>query len=143
VQVFSLTRPTVSEGLGIARACVVAAETKTKIHLRSLSAQSSVAIVSRFRDIVQLSSEVMSHHLLFTDEQAHRLGPYGIIVPPIRCANERAALRQAILDSSIDMVVSDHSPALREAKELGWADIWRTPPGMPGLQTLLPSMLTL
>jgi dihydroorotase len=41
------------------------------------------------------------------------------------------------------MVVSDHSPVLREDKELGWANIWRTPPGMPGLQTLLPSMLTL
>jgi dihydroorotase len=143
VQVFSLTRPTVSEGLGIARACVVAAETKTRIHLRSMSAQSSIAILSRFKDMAQLSSEVMSHHLLFTDEEARRLGPYGIIVPPIRDATERASLRQAIRDAKIDMVVSDHSPALREDKELGWADIWRTPPGMPGLQTLLPSMLTL
>ena len=41
------------------------------------------------------------------------------------------------------MVVSDHSPVLREDKEVGWTDIWRTPPGMPGLQTLLPSMLAL
>jgi dihydroorotase len=143
VQVFSLTRPTVSEGLGLARACVIAAETKTKIHLRSLSAKSSISIVNRFRDDCALSSEVMSHHLIFTDEDAYRFGPYGVIVPPIRSAAERAALREAIRDSAIDMVVSDHSPALREDKELGWADIWRTPPGMPGLQTLLPSMLAL
>jgi dihydroorotase len=143
VQVFSLTRPAVSEGLGLARACVIAAETRTKIHLRSLSAKSSISIVNRFRDDVALSSEVMSHHLIFTHEEACRFGPYGIIVPPIRSAAERAALREAIRDSAIDMVVSDHSPVLREDKELGWANIWRTPPGMPGLQTLLSSMLTL
>lgn len=143
VQIFSLTRPTVSEGLGVARACVVAAETGTKIHLRAMSSRSSMAIVNRFRDRVELSTEVMSHHLLFVDEEAYRLGPYGVIVPPIRSEEERDSLRCALRDAEIDMVVSDHSPALREDKELGWADIWRTPPGMPGLQTLLASMLTL
>jgi dihydroorotase len=143
VQVFSSTRPTLSEGLGIARACVVAAETGTKIHLRALSSSHSVGIVNRFRDVVALSSEVMSHHLLFVAEQAHRLGPYGVIVPPIRTRDERDSLRRALRDGDIDMVVSDHSPVLREDKEPGWADIWKTPPGMPGLQTLLASMLAL
>jgi dihydroorotase len=143
VQVFSLTRPTLSEGLGIARACVVAAETGAKIHLRALSSQNSVGIVNRFRDAVTLSSEVMSHHLLFAAEEAHRLGPYGIIVPPIRTSEERDSLRRALRDGEIDMVVSDHSPVLREDKEPGWADIWKTPPGMPGLQTLFASMLAL
>jgi dihydroorotase-like cyclic amidohydrolase len=52
-------------------------------------------------------------------------------------------LRCALRDGEIDMVVSDHSPVLREDKELGWADIWKTPPGMPGLQTLFASMLAL
>jgi dihydroorotase len=143
VQVFSLTRPTLSEGLGIARACVVAAETGTKIHLRGISSHHGVGIVNRFRDVVALSSEVMSHHLLFVAEEAHRLGPYGIIVPPIRASDERDSLRRALRDGEIDMVVSDHSPVLREDKELGWADIWKTPPGMPGLQTLFASMLAL
>jgi dihydroorotase len=143
VQVFSLTRPTLSEGLGIARACVVAAETETKIHLRALSSRNSIGIVNRFRDVVALSTEVMSHHLLFADEDAYRLGPYGVIVPPIRAKDERDGLRRALRDAEIDMVVSDHSPVPREDKELGWADIWQTPPGMPGLQTLCASMLAL
>jgi dihydroorotase len=143
VQVFSLTRPTMSEGLGIARACVVAAETQTKVHLRSLSSCSSIGIVNRFRDVVALSSEVMSHHVLFVAEEARHLGPYGIIVPPIRRREDRDGLRRAVRDGDIDMVVSDHSPVLREDKELGWADIWKTPPGMPGLQTLFASMMAL
>jgi dihydroorotase len=143
VQRFAATRPTLSEGLGIARACTVASETGTRIHLRSLSCQKSIDLVRCFRDCVALSSEVMSHHLLFSEEQAAGFGPYGIIVPPIRAASERANLRMALRAGDIDMVVSDHSPVLREDKEIGWADIWRTPPGMPGLQTLYPSMLVL
>ena len=42
VAAFAATRPTLSEGLGIARACIVARETGTRIHLRALSCQSSV-----------------------------------------------------------------------------------------------------
>jgi dihydroorotase len=143
VQDFALTRPTLSEGLGIVRACTVAAETGTRIHIRSLSSKSSVGLVERFRDAVRLSSEVMSHHLLFRDDDSDRLGPYGIIVPPIRTLGERDNLREALRTARIEMVVSDHSPVLRDAKELGWADIWKTPPGMPGLQTLCASMMVL
>jgi len=143
VAAFAATRPTLSEGLGIARACTVARESGTRIHLRALSSQASIDLVRRFRDCVPLSSEVMSHHLLFTEEEAAGFGPYGIIVPPIRARSERDSLRAALRAAEIDMVVSDHSPVLREDKEAGWADIWRTPPGMPGLQTLCASMLAL
>jgi dihydroorotase len=140
---FAVTRPTLSEGLGITRACTVACETGTRVHLRSLSSQKSIDLVRRFRDAVALSTEVMSHHLLFADDEAVQMGPYGIIIPPIRTSNERDSLRAAVRSGEIDMVVSDHSPVLREDKELGWSDVWRTPPGMPGLQTLCMSMLAL
>jgi dihydroorotase len=143
VAAFAATRPTLSEGLGIARACTVAREIGTRIHLRALSSQTSIDLVRRFRDCVPLSSEVMSHHLLFTEEEAAGFGPYGIIVPPIRAKSERDSLRAALRAAEIDMVVSDHSPVLREDKESGWTDIWRTSPGMPGLQTLCASMLAL
>jgi dihydroorotase len=143
VQTFAMTRPTLSEGLGITRACTVACETGTRIHVRSLSSQKSIDLVRRFRDAVRLTTEVMSHHLLFSEGEAIELGPYGVIVPPIRATNERDGLRSALRSGEIDMVVSDHSPALREDKDLGWSDVWRTPPGMPGLQTLCMSMLAL
>ncbi len=143
VQSFSLTRPTLSEGLGITRACTVACETGTRTHLRSLSSQKSIDLMRAFRNSAKLSSEVMSHHLLFSQDEAERLGPYGVIVPPIRSEAECKSLRNAIRTGEIDMVVSDHSPVLREDKEIGWSDVWRTPPGMPGLQTLCASMLAL
>jgi dihydroorotase-like cyclic amidohydrolase len=129
--------------LGISRACTVAAETRTQIHLRALSARASLDIVRRFADLSLLSSEVMSHHLLFDAEDAGRMGAYGVITPPLRDSADRAALRAAVRDGAIDIVVSDHSPCLRADKERGQLDIWKAPPGMPGLQTLCASMLAL
>jgi len=137
------TRSVLSEALGIARACTTAAETETEVHLRALSSRGSLDIVRRFRDRGNVSAEVMSHHLVFCERQARRMGPFGIIVPPIRGAEDRAALREAVLGDLLDMVVSDHSPVLRVDKERGEDDIFVTPPGMPGLQTLFYSMMVL
>lgn len=143
VETQAATRSVLSEALGISRACTVAAETGTQIHLRALSARGSLDIVRRFRDRGNVTAEVMSHHLVFCERQARRMGPYGIIVPPIRTEDDRAALRDAVLDDLVDMVVSDHSPCLREEKERGDDDIFQSPPGMPGLQTLFASMMVL
>jgi dihydroorotase-like cyclic amidohydrolase len=143
VETRAATRTVLSEMLGISRACTVAAETRTQIHLRAVSARASLDIVRRFKDLSLLSSEVMSHHLLFDAEDAKRMGAYGVITPPLRDGADRAALRAAVRNRDIDMVVSDHSPCLRADKERGQLDIWKAPPGMPGLQTLSASMLAL
>jgi dihydroorotase len=143
VQAFVATRPALSESLGITRACTVALETGTPLHFRALSSRRSVEHVARFQGKSSITTEVMSHHLLFSEEEAFSMGPYGVIVPPIRSRAERDALREAVRAGSIDMVVSDHSPVLIEDKDKGWEDVWKTAPGMPGLQTLLLSMLAL
>jgi dihydroorotase len=143
VETRAATRTVLSEMLGISRACTVAAETRTQVHLRAISARASLDIVRRFKDMSLLSSEVMSHHLLLDAEDAKRMGAYGVITPPLRDRTDRAALRAAVRNGDIDMVVSDHSPCLRADKERGQLDIWKAPPGMPGLQTLCASMLAL
>jgi dihydroorotase len=143
VDTFAATRPPLSELLGISRALTAAHFTGTQVHMRALSTRSSVQIVAKFKELVRVSSEVMSHHLLFTDEDARRFGPYGVIVPPLRPEKERRYLREAVRSGDIDMVVSDHSPCLREDKERAHENIWIAPPGMPGYQTLCASMLAL
>jgi dihydroorotase len=143
VETFAATRPPLSELLGISRALTAAHHSGTQVHMRALSTRSSVEIVTRFKELVRVTSEVMSHHLLFTDEDAKRFGPYGVIVPPLRPEKERAYLRGAVRSGEIDMVVSDHSPCLREDKERAHDNIWIAPPGMPGYQTLCASMLAL
>src|SRR5262249_3797546 len=90
-----------------------------------------------------LSSEVMSHHLLFNADDALGMGTYGVITPPLRPVDDQAALLEALRNDEIDAVVSDHSPALHSEKEKGRRNIWDSPPGMTGLQTLCHSMMAL
>jgi dihydropyrimidinase len=45
-------------------------------------------------------------------------------------------------EKTIDIVATDHAPGLREEKDAGWEDIWKAPSGVPGVETLLPIMLS-
>jgi dihydroorotase len=143
VRTIAATRPILSEALGISRACTAAAELGTRLHIRAVSTRSALALLRQFRGTVSLSSEVMSHHLLFNADDALRMGSYGVITPPLRGHTDQAALLEAVRNGELDMVVSDHSPALRAEKERGQRNIWDSPPGMTGLQTLCLSMMAL
>ncbi|MCW2550139.1 MAG: dihydroorotase, partial [Mycobacterium sp.] len=54
--------------------------------------------------------------------------------PPLRTAEDVAALRDALVDGTIDAVATDHAPHALEDKETEWA---AARPGMLGLQTAL------
>lgn len=137
------TRPPISEALGVARACVVAAETGARTHFRQISCGDSVAVLGRFAEIEGISSEVTPHNLLLTDADAERLGPFGAVMPPLRSDAETRILRAALRAGSIDIVATDHAPHTREEKARGLADIWLAPTGLPGLQTFSTVMLEL
>lgn len=86
---------------------------------------------------LNVSAEVTPHHLLLTTDDAARLGPYGDMRPTLKSPADTAALWSGLADGTIDCVATDHAPHLREEKESG-----TPPPGVPGLQTLLPLLLT-
>jgi len=82
-----------------------------------------------------ITCEVTPHHLYLTDADARRLGPLGYMVPTLGTTVDRDAL-WANLDV-IDCVASDHAPHTLEEKR-GESP----PPGVPGLETTLPLLLT-
>jgi len=59
--------------------------------------------------------------------------------PPVRDARHRDALRAALADGTIACIGSDHAPHAREEKALPYP---RSPSGIPGVQTILPLLLT-
>ena len=82
-----------------------------------------------------VTCEVTPHHLWLTADDAGRLGPLGYMKPTLGTTADRDAL-WANLDV-VDCVASDHAPHTLEEKS--GAD---PPPGVPGLETTLPLMLT-
>jgi carbamoyl-phosphate synthase/aspartate carbamoyltransferase/dihydroorotase len=82
-----------------------------------------------------VTCEVTPHHLFLTEADAERLGPYGSMKPPLATEADRAAL-WANLDV-VDCIATDHAPHAPAEKEGE-----NPPPGVPGLETMLPLLLT-
>ena len=82
-------------------------------------------------------------HYLTHDIDWPGFGPYGgdlgKINPPVRTAADREALWRGLADGRIDTVATDHVHRDASGKAGG---IWAASPGCPGLETLLPVMLT-
>lgn len=70
-----------------------------------------------------------------------RVGPYAKINPPLRKQEDVEALWGGIEDGMLMVVTTDHSPFTVEEKERARTDIWRTPPGAPGVEELVLGMM--
>lgn len=90
---------------------------------------------------MHVTTEVCPHHLFFTRDSYSELGPQIITTPPLRTKNDTHALWNGLYDGTIDLVVSDHRALKKKEKDVGLQDIWKTPPGIPGLETLALVML--
>lgn len=125
-----------AEGLSAAIAIGLARSFGRRLHLCHVSLAGEIALVRAAKESgAALTCEVTPHHLILTDADIRRLGPYGLMKPPLASEADRAAL-WANLDI-VDCIATDHAPHTRADKESD-----TPPPGVPGLETMLPLMLT-
>ena len=85
----------------------------------------------------RIAIETCPHYL--THDVSFTGGDIGKINPPLREASDREALWAGIADGSIDTVATDHVHRDLSGKQGG---IWSASPGCPGLETLLPVLLS-
>ena len=88
----------------------------------------------------QVSAEVTPQHLLLDRSAYKRLGTLAQLNPPLREETDRQLLWQALVDGVIDCLATDHAPHTFAEKARPYP---RSPSGMPGVETLLPAMLSL
>lgn len=125
-----------AEGLSAAMAIGLARCFGRRLHLCHVSLAAEIALIRAAKESgADVTCEVAPHHLFLTDADARRLGAYGAMKPPLASAADVAAL-WANLDV-VDCLATDHAPHTRAEKE---GD--SPPPGVPGLETMLPLMLT-
>lgn len=137
------SRPPVVEAVAVARLLTLAEDVGAPVHVAHVSCGAALNVIRRFRrDGLEVTAETCPHYLFFDEEDYLRLGPYAKINPPIRSAADQAALWGGLADGSLDVVTTDHSTYLVAEKERGWEEIFRSPSGAPGVQTLLPMMVT-
>ena len=127
--------PAVAEESIVARDVLLAEHVGSRLHVCHLSTAGSVEIVRRAKERgIQVSAEVTPHHLLLTDEACCGYDPVFKVNPPLRTQADVDALRDALVDGTIDCVATDHAPHTVEDKETEWAAAL---PGMVGLETAL------
>ena len=84
--------------------------------------------------------EVTPHHLLLSSEQYRFYGNLALTVPPLRTQDDVSALYNALKCGFIDAIASDHAPHPLYQKKA--TSVWEIKPGIPGLETTLPLLLT-
>jgi dihydroorotase len=132
--------PSVAESVMVARDIALAAYEGRPLHLLHLSARESVALLRRAQEEgLEVSAEVTPHHLCLTDEAVRSLDPNLKMNPPLRGADDRAALIEALRDGTIAAVASDHAPHARQEKEVPFE---QAPFGVTGLETAFAALYT-
>ncbi|WP_366658378.1 dihydroorotase family protein [Fodinicurvata sp. EGI_FJ10296] len=140
---FIESRPAAAEAVAVARICLAARATGARVHIRQVSTAESVAVLRALKPGTAITAEVTAHNLMLDESRLHALGPFAKVVPPLRPKTDIDAVRAALKDGVIDIVVTDHAPHAEAEKQAGATDIWAAPGGFPGLQTLLPTLLKL
>ena len=134
------SRPVEAELMAIGRAIEIAADTGCRLHVVHVSTGRGVALVAEARARgVDVTCETCPHYLLLTDEDAERLGAIAKCAPPLRSADDRAALWDRLRAGDVDTVGSDHSPCAPELKD---ADAFAAWGGISGCQTTLAALLS-
>jgi dihydroorotase len=132
--------PSLGESLGVARELSLARDTAQPLHLMHLSARESVEHLRAARAAgVEASAEATPHHLCLTDDAVRSLDPNVKMNPPLRTADDRAALVEALNDGTIAAIATDHAPHSREEKDVPFE---AAPFGVTGLETAFAALHT-
>jgi dihydroorotase len=109
-----------------------------RIHVLHVTTKDEIQYLAHHKDVA--SVEVTPQHLTFSGPEAYeRLKGYAQMNPPIRTEEHRQGVWRGVENGVADVIGSDHAPHTSEEKARPYP---ASPSGMPGVQTLLPVMLT-
>ncbi|HEV7227402.1 dihydroorotase [Brevundimonas sp.] len=116
----------------------LARETGARIHVLHVSTAQEIEFLAHHRDVATV--EVTPQHLTIDGDEAYaRLKALAQMNPPIRNRPHIDGLWRGVQQGVVDVLGSDHAPHTLEEKARPYP---ASPSGMPGVQTLVPVMLT-
>lgn len=127
--------PPVAEAVIIARDVMLAEATGSRVHICHISTAEGVDVVRWAKQRgIRVTAEVTPHHLLLGTELLESYDTTFKVNPPLRTAEHREAIREALIDGTIDVVGTDHAPHAPQDKDHAFVD---ARPGMLGLEQAL------
>ncbi|GAC1549326.1 MAG: dihydroorotase [Herpetosiphon sp.] len=125
-----------AEGELLPRVLMLGSRYGKHIHVAHVARRVEIeSIITARQQGAQVTCEVTPHHLFLTVDDVRSLGPFGDVRPRLMTEHDRAGLWHYL--DEIDCIATDHAPHTVEEKRGT-----NPPPGLPGLETTLPMMLS-
>ena len=132
--------PNLAEEIQIVRNLFLLEYTGGKLHIPTISTAKSVELLKEAKTKgLNITCSVSVHHLVLTDEKLETFDTRYKVSPPLRTEKDRIALISGLLDSTIDMITSDHNPIDIEHKKMEFDNASN---GTIGLETAFSALNT-
>lgn len=133
--------PDAAEEVMVARDIALARLTGARLHIAHVSTRGSVEMVRRAKEEgLRVTAETCPHYFTITEEAVVGYHTNAKVNPPLRTAEDVAAIKEGLRDGSIDVIATDHAPHHRDEKLL---EFDKAPSGISGLETALSLSLRL
>lgn len=126
--------PSESEAVMVARDIFLAQLTRARLHCAHLSCKDSVELIRAAKKKgIPISAETCPHYFTMTEAEVKRHGTFAKMKPPLRTQEDVKAIKEALIDGTIDLIATDHAPHSLESKKKSFE---QAPFGIIGLETL-------
>jgi len=133
--------PWAAEDIAVAREVYLAEFTNSPVHIAHISTVGSTRIVRNAKARgVKVTCETAPHYFTLTDEALRGYNTNAKMNPPLRSAEDMAAMKKGLADGTIDAIATDHAPHHPDEKEIEFNLALN---GIVGLETSLPLSLRL
>jgi dihydroorotase len=133
--------PRIAEDIATARDVMLAEYTNSPIHIAHVSTKGAVDIIRLAKSRgVQVTCETAPHYFTLTDDAVRGYKTNAKMNPPLREAEDVAAIKAGLKDGTIDAIATDHAPHHIDEKDVEF-DVAMN--GIIGLETSLPLSLRL
>ncbi|SDX50920.1 dihydroorotase [Collimonas sp. OK242] len=127
--------PTMAETIRLHTIFELVRATGARVHLCRISSAPGLELIrTAKKEGLPISCDVGAHHIHMTDVDIGFFDSNARMTPPFRSQRDRDAIRQALLDGTIDAICSDHTPVDDDEKLLPFGE---ATPGATGLELLL------
>jgi len=132
--------PKAAEEVVVARDLGIAELTGGRVHFAHVSTARSVELIREAKERgLSVTAETAPHYFSLTDDAVKTYSTNAKMKPPLREAEDIAAIKDGLKDGTLEVIATDHAPHTVAEKEV---EFDAAPFGIVGLETALPLVLT-
>ena len=134
-----------AEKVAIQMAISFAEETGARLHIVHMSTGVGGLLIGEAKKKgMSVTAETCPHYLTLNAYEAMtQWRQYAKIAPPLRTSRDNELLWTELADGRVDFIATDHAPyEIPTEKEAAGATIWTAFPGIPGVETMVPVIVS-